>query len=232
MRMRRAIGLSFAFLAISGLALAKPSCAAEERQQQPHSVKAKAAKPDRSPTQRASVQQRKQEGAAAAAGQHDEAKLSDASKKPVHKRQASGSSKKPEREDRLAGSSTKPASEDRLAGSSQDPAALKAVGRQEIGMAAWYGGHHLGQRTASGAVLDSVTPTAAHRSLPLNSLVRITNLRNGRSVICKVNDRGPWGRNRLIDVSPRAADELDMKRSGIAKVSVEPVAATAHASLH
>ncbi|HEX6443266.1 MAG TPA: septal ring lytic transglycosylase RlpA family protein, partial [Stellaceae bacterium] len=59
-------------------------------------------------------------------------------------------------------------------------------------------------------------------------LVRITNLRNGKSVICTINDRGPWGANRLIDVSPKAADELDMKRSGIARVSVEPVAAPPH----
>lgn len=102
---------------------------------------------------------------------------------------------------------------------------VKVVGDRQVGIAAWYGGRFLGHRTSSGSVLDNVTPTAAHRSLPLNSKVRITNLKNGRSVICTVTDRGPWGANRLIDVSPRAADELDMKHSGIARVAVEPVAA-------
>jgi rare lipoprotein A len=209
MRMRQAIGLSFALLAISGLALAKQTFAAEDPKQ-PESVKAKAAKTDHPSAQHAAGRERKRAAAAAhAAAQHRKAEASP--------------------EDKLAGQS-RPAREDRLSGSSQKPAVLNVVGRQEIGMAAWYGGHFLGGRTASGAVLDSQTPTAAHRSLPLNSLVRVTNLRNGRSVICKVNDRGPWGRNRLIDVSPRAADELDMKRSGIAKVSVEPVASAAHAS--
>lgn len=209
MRMRQAIGLSFAVLAISGLALAKQSFAAEERQQQPHSVKAKTAKAAHPSAQHASGRERKQ----AAEVTHASAR---------HR------NLKPSPADTVA-HAAKPAPEDRLSGSSQNPAGLKVVGRQEIGMAAWYGGHFLGGRTASGAVLDNQTPTAAHRSLPLNSLVRVTNLRNGRSVICKVNDRGPWGRNRLIDVSPRAADELDMKRSGIARVSVEPVASAAHA---
>ena len=106
-------------------------------------------------------------------------------------------------------------------------APLQAVGSQETGSAAWYGPRHLGHRTASGARLDDIHATAAHRSLPLNSLARVTNLKNGRSVIVKVTDRGPWSRNLLIDVSPKAADELDMKRSGIVPVKVEPVIAGA-----
>jgi rare lipoprotein A (peptidoglycan hydrolase) len=239
MRMRRAIGLSFALLAISGIALAKQTFAAEDHEQQSPTVKAKTAKTDHPSAQSASGHERKQ-GAEArhTAVPHSGAPASSredrgsAPLKSAHEDPLSSSSKKPTREDRFSGALQKPTHEDRLSGSSQNPAAIKVVGLQEIGMAAWYGGHHLGQRTASGALLDSVTPTAAHRSLPLNSLVRITNLRNGRSVICKVNDRGPWGHNRLIDLSPRAADELDMKRSGIAKVSVEPLASTAQASLH
>ncbi|HEX3538329.1 MAG TPA: septal ring lytic transglycosylase RlpA family protein [Stellaceae bacterium] len=195
-------------MAISGLALAKQSFAAEERQQQPPSLKAKTAKTDHRSAQHAAAREHRHEGEGGHAA-------------PLHNAKALP-------EDKIAGGS-KPAREDRLSGASQSPAALKALGHQEIGIAAWYGGRFLGGRTASGAVLDNQTPTAAHRSLPLNSLVRVTNLRNGRSVICKVNDRGPWGRNRLIDVSPRAADELDMKRSGIARVSVEPVASAAHA---
>lgn len=102
-------------------------------------------------------------------------------------------------------------------------APLRAVGAREVGYAAWYGGYHLGQRTASGERLDAVHATAAHRSLPLHSLVRVTNLRNGRSVIATINDRGPVSHRLLIDVSPSAAAELDMMHSGIAKVAIEPV---------
>jgi rare lipoprotein A len=102
---------------------------------------------------------------------------------------------------------------------------LRVVGAREVGYAAWYGGRHLGRRTATGERLDAVHATAAHRSLPLHSLVLVTNLRNGRSVIATINDRGPVSRNLLIDVSPSCAAELDMMRSGIASVSIEPVAA-------
>jgi rare lipoprotein A (peptidoglycan hydrolase) len=102
--------------------------------------------------------------------------------------------------------------------------AVQVVGKREIGSAAWYGGYHLGRRTATGGRLDAVHATAAHRSLPLNSMVRVTNLSNGRSVIATINDRGPVSRSLLIDVSPSAADELDMKRAGIATVAVEPIA--------
>jgi rare lipoprotein A len=101
---------------------------------------------------------------------------------------------------------------------------LRVIGHREIGSAAWYGGRHLGQRTASGERLDAVHATAAHRSLPLHSMVRVTNLRNGRSVIATINDRGPVSRSLLIDVSPSAAEELDMMHSGIATVAIEPVA--------
>ena len=101
---------------------------------------------------------------------------------------------------------------------------LQVIGQREVGSAAWYGGHHIGRRTASGDRLDAVHLTAAHRSLPLRSLVRVTNLSNGRSVICRINDRGPVSPSLLIDVSPSVADELDMKRAGIVRVAVEPVA--------
>jgi rare lipoprotein A (peptidoglycan hydrolase) len=101
---------------------------------------------------------------------------------------------------------------------------VQVIGKREIGSAAWYGGSLLGRRTATGERLDAVHATAAHRSLPLNSLVRVTNLRNGRSVIATINDRGPVSRSLLIDVSPSVADELDMKRAGIATVAVEPIA--------
>jgi rare lipoprotein A len=100
---------------------------------------------------------------------------------------------------------------------------FQVVGHREVGSAAWYGGRHLGHRTASGERLDAVRATAAHRSLPLHSLVRVTNLSNGRSVIATINDRGPVSRSLLIDLSPSCAKELDMVHAGIATVAVEPV---------
>jgi rare lipoprotein A (peptidoglycan hydrolase) len=96
------------------------------------------------------------------------------------------------------------------------------IGRSEIGAAAWY--NWVGARTSSGEILDTVTATAAHRSLPLASYAKVTNLDNGHSLIVKINDRGPWRRRFIIDLSPRAADELDVRRSGVAAVIVEPVA--------
>ncbi|HYZ40835.1 MAG TPA: septal ring lytic transglycosylase RlpA family protein [Stellaceae bacterium] len=90
-----------------------------------------------------------------------------------------------------------------------------------VGKAARY--NRVGKRTASGEILDTVTPTAAHRSLPLASHAKVTNLDNGRSVVVKINDRGPYARGRILDLSPRAADALDVKRAGIAAVVVEPL---------
>jgi len=95
------------------------------------------------------------------------------------------------------------------------------VGASQIGTAAWY--NLVGNRTSSGEVLDTVTPTAAHRTLPLSSFAKVTNLDSGRSVIVKINDRGPWHRRFIIDLSPRAADEIGVRRAGIAPVVVEPV---------
>lgn len=98
---------------------------------------------------------------------------------------------------------------------------VRAIGKGETGRAAWYG--LVGNYTSSGERLDLVTPTAAHRSLPLSSYARVTSLDTGRSVIVKINDRGPQSRRFIIDLSPRAADEIDMKRAGVAAVMVEPV---------
>jgi rare lipoprotein A (peptidoglycan hydrolase) len=100
---------------------------------------------------------------------------------------------------------------------------LQAVGPRQIGEAAWYGGRYVGRRTSSGERLDQTHATAAHRDLPLNSLVRVTNLDNGRSVIVRITDRGPVSESLLIDVSPKAADELAMKQAGIVRVAVEQV---------
>jgi rare lipoprotein A len=98
---------------------------------------------------------------------------------------------------------------------------VRTAGGRQFGKAAWY--DFLGKKTASGEILDKVTATAAHRSLPLASYAKVTNLDNSRSVIVKINDRGPYTRGRIIDLSPRAADVLDMKRAGVAAVVIEPM---------
>jgi rare lipoprotein A len=100
---------------------------------------------------------------------------------------------------------------------------VRPLGPGQVGSAAWYGGTYLGRRTTSGETLDTIHSTAAHRSLPLNSLARVTNLRNGRSVIVRVTDRGPVSETLLIDVSPSAADQLDMRSAGVVPVIVEQV---------
>jgi rare lipoprotein A len=110
-----------------------------------------------------------------------------------------------------------------LATADRKASAFRCVGRPETGTAAWYGGRYVGRRTTSGSRLDTVHPTAAHRTLPLNSLARVTNLRNGRSIVVRVTDRGPIDEALLIDMSPRAADELRMKEAGLVPVRVEQV---------
>jgi rare lipoprotein A len=89
--------------------------------------------------------------------------------------------------------------------------------RAETGVAAYY----QGGRTANGEVSAPRSLTAAHRTLPFGTIVRVTNLHNGRSVSVRVNDRGPYGRGRIIDVSYAAARQLGMIDAGTARVSVE-----------
>jgi rare lipoprotein A len=98
---------------------------------------------------------------------------------------------------------------------------VPASGSSQFGKAAWY--DFVGRRTASGEILDTVTATAAHRSLPLASYAKVTNLDNSRTVVVKINDRGPYTRGRIIDLSPRAAAVLDMKRAGVVAVVIEPL---------
>ena len=95
----------------------------------------------------------------------------------------------------------------------------------ETGVASWYGKTRKAKRTASGEKLSNKAMTAAHRSLPMNTVVRVTNLSNGASVVVRINDRGPFVQGRVIDVSPAAADELGMKEAGIAPVRIEVFAA-------
>ena len=94
--------------------------------------------------------------------------------------------------------------------------------RQE-GLASWYGNDFHGRLTANGEVFDMASLTAAHPTLPMPCYARVTNLSNGKSLIVRVNDRGPYHGNRLIDVSNKAAELLEFKGNGIARVRVEYV---------
>jgi len=94
----------------------------------------------------------------------------------------------------------------------------------ETGIASWYGPGFHGETTANGEVYDMSGMTAAHRTLPMPSLVEVTNLDNGRQVRVRINDRGPFARGRIIDVSQRAARLLDFERQGTAKVRVRLLA--------
>lgn len=107
------------------------------------------------------------------------------------------------------------------------PAGSAAPPRVQVGLASWYGPGFHGDKTASGEIFDQREMVAAHRSLPLGSVVRVTNLENGRRVVLRVIDRGPYGRNyrkgTIIDVSRGAARRLDFIRDGLVKVRVEVV---------
>ncbi len=96
-------------------------------------------------------------------------------------------------------------------------------GYEAVGKASWYGKKFQGYDTASGETYDMYKMTAAHRSLPLPTYARVTNLANDRSVIVKVNDRGPFYGERLIDLSYAAAARLDILRSGTGRVRVEAI---------
>ncbi len=91
----------------------------------------------------------------------------------------------------------------------------------QTGKATFYSGD--GQPTASGERYDPRGMTAAHRTLPMQTRVRVTNLRNGREVVVRINDRGPYGRGRIIDVSLAAAKQLDMIEAGVVPAKVEVV---------
>ena len=89
------------------------------------------------------------------------------------------------------------------------------------GVASWYGGHHAGKPTASGEIHRTDLRTAAHRHLPFGTMVKVTNLRNGKVSIVRVNDRGPFVAGRSIDLSEEAARDLAMLDDGLAPVRLE-----------
>ncbi len=98
-----------------------------------------------------------------------------------------------------------------------------ADGYRERGVASWYGPTFHARPTSSGEPYDMYAMTAAHKTLPIPAYVRVTNLSNGRSVVVRVNDRGPFVDNRIIDLSYTAAHKLDMTRAGTAFVEVEVI---------
>ncbi|PYX80700.1 MAG: hypothetical protein DMG70_22475 [Acidobacteria bacterium] len=93
----------------------------------------------------------------------------------------------------------------------------------QVGVASWYGDYFQGRPTASGELYDMHDLTAAHPTLPLGTLVRVTNLRNGRSVVLRINDRGPVVDGRIIDVTYNAAKVLDFKARGLTRVRLDLV---------
>lgn len=97
------------------------------------------------------------------------------------------------------------------------------VGMKERGIASWYGQDFNGWLTASGETYDMEALTGAHRTLPLGTVVRVTNVKNGKQVQVRINDRGPYVNGRIIDLSHAAAEELGMMEDGISAVSLEVI---------
>lgn len=96
-------------------------------------------------------------------------------------------------------------------------------GQGQVGGASWYGDAFHGRRTANGEIYDMSALSAAHPTMPLPSYARVTNMKNNRSIMVRVNDRGPYHPGRVLDVSKRVADALDFRRSGTAQIKVEYV---------
>lgn len=102
----------------------------------------------------------------------------------------------------------------------KESAAAK-TGHKEVGEASWYGPGFQGQETANGETFDQKAMTAAHPSLPMGTKAKVTNLENGKKVEVTINDRGPYAKDRAIDLSRGAAEKLDMKKDGTARVKIE-----------
>jgi rare lipoprotein A len=100
---------------------------------------------------------------------------------------------------------------------------IKRARAYQVGTASWYGSYFDGKETASGEPFDMYDLTAAHPTLPLGTMVKVTNLRNGRTVVVRVNDRGPVVEGRIIDLSYQAARELHLEHQGIQTVRLDLV---------
>jgi rare lipoprotein A len=95
------------------------------------------------------------------------------------------------------------------------------IKHQLQGLASWYGPYFHGRKTASGTIFNKYALTAAHKTLPLGTIVKVTNINNTRSVVVQINDRGPYIDGRVIDVSKGAAEELKMVYGGVAQVKID-----------
>ena len=93
-------------------------------------------------------------------------------------------------------------------------------GWRQIGIASWYGAEHQGRRTASGARFDMNALTAAHRSLPLGTMLRVENLDNRRAILVRINDRGPFFSGRIVDLSREAASRIGLVQRGTGRVAL------------
>ena len=102
----------------------------------------------------------------------------------------------------------------------QSPTVLSSL----TGMASWYGPGFHGRRSASGEVFNQNALTAAHRTLPFGTQVRVTNLNTGQQVVVRINDRGPYGHGRLIDLSTAAANRIGLRAAGVGRVAIEVLA--------
>jgi rare lipoprotein A len=91
----------------------------------------------------------------------------------------------------------------------------------ETGIASYYNDKHVGKKTASGEIYNNTKLTAAHRTLPFGTQVKVTNISNGLSVTVRINDRGPYSKSRLIDLSKAAAREIGLITKGVGKVKIE-----------
>ena len=121
------------------------------------------------------------------------------------------------------GNTQTPDSEQGIPGQTQETIKLVPTKKYQVGKASWYGRHFQNKKTASGEPYDMNDLTAAHRKLPLGSWVKVTNLKNDRSVMVRINDRGPVRRSRIIDLSYGAAKMLGMGSSGISSVRLDIV---------
>lgn len=119
-----------------------------------------------------------------------------------------------------------------IAGCSRAVVVAPTPGRPQSGVASWYGPGFHGQPTSSGAIYDQHSLTAAHPSLPLGTRARVTNLDNGKSVEVLINDRGPFAKGRVIDLSHAAAQEIGMLGPGTARVQIDVVARPANGASH
>lgn len=97
------------------------------------------------------------------------------------------------------------------------------LGWSEEGIASWYGPNFNGQRTSDGEIYNMYDYTAAHKILPMNTIVKVTNLNNGKSVIVRINDRGPFVKNRIIDLSYAAAKKIGLDVTGTAPVKIKVI---------